>query len=72
MKFQTQFEVPGPSHIEVSFTPPSESGADAHEFDIRNSALNPEEICDLKQRFNRMFSASEQLDPKLRTRLGSI
>jgi RNA polymerase sigma-70 factor (ECF subfamily) len=58
------------SYVEVSFAPPSRPGADAHEFDIRDSAPNPEEICDLKQRSKRLFRAIEQLDPISRTAIG--
>lgn len=57
-------------YAEVSFTPPSESSAGFQEFDILDSALTPEEICDLKQRFDRMRSAVDRLDPKSRTAIG--
>jgi len=57
-------------YLEVSLTPPAESGADAEEFDIRDSAPTPEETCELKQRFDRAFSAIERLDPKSRTAIG--
>jgi len=39
----------------------------AHGFDIRDSAPSPEEICNRKQRLNRMFNAIERLDPISRT-----
>jgi RNA polymerase sigma-70 factor, ECF subfamily len=55
------------SHAEVSLTPQSESGAEYQEFDIRDSAPNPEELCDLKQRFDETFNAIDRLDPKSRT-----
>jgi len=57
-------------YLEVSLTPPTESGADGQEFDIRDSGPTPEEICELKQRFDRTFSAIERLDPKSRTAIG--
>jgi RNA polymerase sigma-70 factor, ECF subfamily len=54
-------------YLEVSLTPTAESGADVQEFDVRDSGPTPEEICELKQRFDRTFSAIERLDPKSRT-----
>ncbi len=58
------------AYAEVSLTPPSKSEADFQEFDVRDSAPTPEEICDLNQRFDRMFSAIERLDPTLRNTIG--
>jgi len=52
--------------VEVSITPSSGPGGDFQEFDIRDSALSPEERCALKQRFDRMYSAIKRLDPTLR------
>jgi RNA polymerase sigma-70 factor (ECF subfamily) len=52
---------------EMSLHAQPESGDEICSFDICDSALNPEEICDLKQRFNVMYGAIERLDPKLRT-----
>ncbi len=43
----------------------TESGEEIYSFDIRDTSLNPEELCDLKQRFDGVFSAIERLDPKL-------
>ncbi|QNI30503.1 sigma-70 family RNA polymerase sigma factor [Alloacidobacterium dinghuense] len=54
------------TRVEVRLQQSPESGADVHTFDIYDTAPNPEEICDLKQRRNRMFSAIERLDPKSR------
>jgi RNA polymerase sigma-70 factor (ECF subfamily) len=54
-------------YMGVSLTPQLESGAEYHEFDISDSAPTPEEICVLKQRFDKTFRAIERLDPKLRT-----
>jgi RNA polymerase sigma-70 factor (ECF subfamily) len=42
----------------------------AHDFDVRDSAPNPEETCRRKQQLNRMFNAIERLDPISRTALG--
>jgi RNA polymerase sigma-70 factor (ECF subfamily) len=50
------------ANVRVSLMRPSESGVDVYEFEIRDSATSPEEICDLNQRFNRLFSAIERLD----------
>jgi len=54
------------TYVEVSLTPSSEPGGDVQELDIRDSAPTPEEVCDLKQRFDRMYDAIERLDPTLR------
>jgi len=54
-------------NLQVSLTQPAESGTDVQELDIRDSGPTPEEICGLKQRFDRTFSAIERLDPKSRT-----
>lgn len=58
------------AYAQISFTLPSESEADYHEFEVRDSAPTPEEICDLKQRSDRMFSAINRLDPTLRNAIG--
>ena len=60
----------GRAHAEVSPTPSSKSEADFQEFDVRDPAPTPEEVCDLKQRFDKMFSAIERLDPTLRNAIG--
>jgi RNA polymerase sigma-70 factor, ECF subfamily len=57
-------------YLEVSLMPAAESGAEFQEFDVRDSGPTPEEICELKQRFDRIFSAIERLDPKSRTAIG--
>lgn len=54
------------TRAEVSLQRSSESEEDVHTFDICDRAPNPEDICDLKQRRNRMFNAIERLDPKSR------
>lgn len=59
------------TRVEVSLQEKSESGEETYSFDICDSALNPEETCDLKQRFDGMFSAIERLDPKSRTAIGT-
>jgi RNA polymerase sigma-70 factor, ECF subfamily len=55
---------------EVSLTAPAEAGAEIQDCDIRDSGPTPEEICEVKQRFDRTFSAIERLDPKSRTAIG--
>lgn len=55
---------------EVSFQQTSESGEENVAFDIRDTAMNPEEICDLKHRYNGMLNAIERLDLKSRTVMG--
>lgn len=50
---------------EVLLVPQAESVA--HDFDVRDSALNPEEICNRKPQLNRMFNAIERLDSISRT-----
>lgn len=52
---------------EVSLTPPSELKLDV---EVRDSAPTPEEICDLKQRFDRISRAIERLDPTSRAVIG--
>ncbi len=56
--------------LEVSLTPAVESGAEFQEFDIRDSGPTLEKFCELKQRFDRTFSAIERLDLKSRTAIG--
>jgi RNA polymerase sigma-70 factor, ECF subfamily len=58
------------AYAEVSLTAPSKPDAYFQEFDVRDSAPTPEEVCDVKQRFDKMFSAIERLDPKLRNAIG--
>lgn len=55
---------------EVPLTPSSNRETDFQEFDVRDSAPTPEEICDLKERFERMFGAIDRLDPILRNAIG--
>ncbi len=59
----------GRARAEVSLTP-CRSGAGFQEFDVRDSAPTPEENCDMKQRFDRMFRAIGQLDPASRHAIG--
>lgn len=54
------------AYAEVSLTAPPKPEANFPEFEVRDSAPTPEEVCDLKQRFDKMFSAIERLDPTLR------
>lgn len=55
-------------YAEISLTPPSPELDQV--FDVRDSAPTPEDACDLKQRFDRMYSAIERLDPKSRIAIG--
>ena len=55
---------------EVSFQQTSEAGEENVSFDVRDTAMNPEEICDLKHRYNAMLNAIERLDSKSRTVMG--
>jgi len=52
---------------EIPLQEQTESGEEIYSFDIRDTALNPEELCDMKQRFNGMLGAIERLDPKLQS-----
>jgi DNA-directed RNA polymerase specialized sigma24 family protein len=55
------------ANVWVSLTPPPQSGVNVYEFEIRDSTPNPEDVCDMKQRFDTMLSAIEQLDLISRT-----
>jgi len=52
---------------EVSFEPPSESGECALTVDVRDTALNPEQLYDLRQRSNGALRAISELNSSLRT-----
>lgn len=58
------------AYTEVPLMPSSNWEIDVQEFDVRDSAPTPEEIYDLKQRFDRMFCAIDRLDPILRNAIG--
>lgn len=55
------------AYAEVSLTSSSESETD---FDVCDSAPTPEQICDLKQRSDRMYSAVGRLDATSRAVIG--
>lgn len=55
---------------EVSFQPTSEPDEANVSFDIRDTAMNPEELFDLKQRSNSVLNAIKRLDPNSRTAIG--
>jgi RNA polymerase sigma-70 factor, ECF subfamily len=57
------------AHPEIFIDRSSEPDEEAMSFDIRDSRLNPEQICDQHQRCLRMFRAMQRLDPKLRAAL---
>lgn len=52
---------------EVSFEQPLESRGKTASFDIVDSALNPEQLCDRKQQYRGLLRAIERLDPKSRS-----
>jgi RNA polymerase sigma-70 factor, ECF subfamily len=54
------------SRAEVSLEPPSNSGEPVRMFDIGDGALNPEELCDLRQRTHRALHAISKLNGTLR------
>jgi RNA polymerase sigma-70 factor, ECF subfamily len=54
---------------EVSFDIPSESDEPSQTFDVRDTALNPEQIYEQRQRCYRALQAVHKLHPKLRTAL---
>ena len=55
------------SRLEVSFEPPSESGEPAQAIDVPETALNPEQLYDLRQRSDYVMRAIGKLDINLRT-----
>jgi RNA polymerase sigma-70 factor, ECF subfamily len=55
---------------EASFEQQPNAEEDSVYFDVRDSAPNPEEICDQKQRSQAILLAIQQLNPKLRTSMG--
>ncbi len=57
------------SRLEVSFEPPSESGEPALTIDVPETALNPEQLYDLRQRSEYVLHAIDKLDIALRTPL---
>jgi RNA polymerase sigma-70 factor (ECF subfamily) len=57
------------SRLEVSFEPPSESGESAQAIDVPETALNPEQLYDLRQRSDYVLRAIGKLDINLRTPL---
>jgi RNA polymerase sigma-70 factor (ECF subfamily) len=57
------------SRPETPFEQHSGYGDDSRPIDVRDNALNPEQLCDQEQRFCAMVSAIRQLDPKFRTPL---
>jgi len=55
------------TRAEVSLEPPSESGEPAQSIDVRDTALNPEQLYDLRQRSHCALSAIGKLNTNLRT-----
>jgi RNA polymerase sigma-70 factor (ECF subfamily) len=54
------------ARTEILFDPQPDAQADAACFDIKDSAPNPEQIYDLRQRFVRLLRAIRKLSPSLR------
>ncbi len=57
------------SRLEVSFEAPPGSGEPAEAIDVPETALNPEQLCDLRQRSDYLLRAIGNLDINLRTPL---
>jgi RNA polymerase sigma-70 factor (ECF subfamily) len=55
------------SRSEIPFEQPVGLGEDSSPFDVRDTALNPEQLCDQNQRCERIQHAIHRLDPALRT-----
>jgi RNA polymerase sigma-70 factor, ECF subfamily len=55
------------SRPEISFEQPPGLEEESFTFDVRDNALNPEQLCDQHQRCERIHSAISRLDPKSRT-----
>ncbi len=44
----------------------SEEGADQPSLEVRDPGINPEQLCDIRQRWNRLLHAIRKLEPRLR------
>jgi RNA polymerase sigma-70 factor, ECF subfamily len=55
------------SRPEALLSSPVEEGDDYLPLEIKDSASNPEQLCDLRQRSKRLLHAIGKLDPRLRT-----
>ena len=55
---------------EISAELPVDTENESPKFNVRDNAMNPEEICDQQERCARMLRAIHRLDPQLRTALG--
>jgi RNA polymerase sigma-70 factor (ECF subfamily) len=53
------------AHLEVSFDFHFETGNDISQFEIKDPAPNPEQICDQRQRWVSMVHAIQRLEPSL-------
>lgn len=51
---------------EVSFTPIADGQEEMHAFEFPDSAPNPEQLCDQRQRHVRLMRAIRKLEPRLR------
>jgi RNA polymerase sigma-70 factor, ECF subfamily len=56
---------------EISVDSPSNSASDISQFEIRDSAPNPEQICDQRQRYMYVRRAIQGLEPMLRAAMES-
>jgi RNA polymerase sigma-70 factor (ECF subfamily) len=54
------------SRAEVSFELYSDAPGESAEFEVRESSLDPEQICDQHQRRSQLFRAIQKLEPGLR------
>ncbi len=54
------------SRPETSLEQQSEVGCDSPCFDVRDSAMSPEQLCEQEERYRSIMRAVERLDPKLR------
>jgi len=55
---------------EISLQEQREPREEIYSFDLLDMSLNPEQICDLRQRSGRILDAIERLDPKSRSVVG--
>lgn len=60
------------SRPQASFDLPQGAEEDMATFDVCDRALNPEEVCDQKQRLSAILGAVQRLHPKLRTPIRNV
>ena len=54
------------THPEIVVTSSSEEGADQPSLEVRDPGINPEQMCDIRQRWNHLLHAIGKLEPRLR------